>query len=508
MLNIGTVLQNRYQILQRIGGGGMGDVYLAYDLRLGNQQVVVKENRGGDPQLFYSEAAILATLRHPNLPRVIDHFVEPSSSVGTGAQYLVMDYIAWQNLEQIVQARGALTEHDALAWMLQILDAVRYLHVNRIIHRDIKPQNIIITPDGRAMLVDFGIAKVMGQGTQTGARGFCSPGYASPEHYTGGTDERSDVYALGATLYFALTGAEPPSVPERAGGVPLASIRQRNASASAKTENAVVRAMELRKDQRFQNAPEMEWAMRAMVAPTTRASATPNQLLVGIGVAIGALVLFSVITLAVLVARGGGVPAGSPTTVSVAGATVTRAPSLPTQKSIVITVTPVPPTTTPTETATPRSGETRIFTDGAPMVYVPAGEFTMGSDSGFKDNKPSHTIYLDAFWIDMYETTNSLYKHCVDMQACQQPRSTGSLTRKSYYGNFQFENYPVIYVSWYDAKAYCDWAGERLPTEAEWEKAASWDESTKTKRTFTWGNTFDQNRVNFSDSTVFCGHLR
>ena len=127
MLTQGTILQSRYQIIQRIGGGGMGDVYLAYDLRLGNQ-VVVKENRGGDPQLFYTEATLLATLRHPNLPRVIDHFVEAA----TGAQYLVMDYIAGQNLEQIVQARGPLREQDALAWLNQILDAVKYLHANRI----------------------------------------------------------------------------------------------------------------------------------------------------------------------------------------------------------------------------------------------------------------------------------------------------------------------------------------------------------------------------------------
>jgi serine/threonine-protein kinase len=212
MLNPGVILQNRYQILRRIGGGGMGDVYLATDLRLGNP-VVVKENRGGDPHLFYAEARILSALRHPNLPRVSDHFIEAASAYAQpGAQYLVMDYVAGQNLEQIVQARGPLREQDALAWLNQILDAVKYLHANRVIHRDIKPQNIILTPQGNAVLVDFGIAKVIqpGRATASGARGVGSPGYAPLEQYTGGTDERSDIYALGATFYFALTGAEPP----------------------------------------------------------------------------------------------------------------------------------------------------------------------------------------------------------------------------------------------------------------------------------------------------------
>ena len=143
MLNPGAVLQNRYQIIRQLGAGGMGAVYLAHDLHLHNRQVVVKENLGGDPQLFYAEANILAALHHPNLPRVIDHFVEASSSIGTSAQYLVMDYIAWQTLEQVVQARGMLSEQDALARMFQVMDAVRYLHTNRIIHRDIKPQNKI-----------------------------------------------------------------------------------------------------------------------------------------------------------------------------------------------------------------------------------------------------------------------------------------------------------------------------------------------------------------------------
>jgi len=274
MLNTGTVLQNRYQIIQRIGGGGMGDVYLAADSRLGNNRVVVKENRGGDPQLFHTEANILAALHHPNLPRVIDHFIEPNN-----AQHLVMDYIAGQNLEQIIQARGMLNEQDALTWMFQVLDAARYLHANHIIHRDIKPQNIIITPDGRAMLVDFGIAKVMltGQMTITGARGLGSPGYAPPEQYTGGTDERSDVYSLGATLYFALTGSEPPAAPNRAYGTLLVPIRQRNASVTPEVEQVIFQAMSLAGDQRYANVATMEQTLRQPPVISRQLPITPRQ---------------------------------------------------------------------------------------------------------------------------------------------------------------------------------------------------------------------------------------
>ncbi len=270
MLYPGTVLHNRYQIIQRISGGGMGEVYLAADLRLANNHVVVKENRGGDPQLFYAEAAILAALQHSNLPRVIDHFVEQNQ-----IQYLVMDYIAGQTLEEMVQSRGKLTESETLEWIHQIIDAVNYLHANHIVHRDIKPQNIIVTPSGRAVLVDFGIAKVMqpGQITRTGARGFGTAGYAPPEQYTttGGTDERSDIYALGGTLYYGLIGEDPPSAPERLLGKPLKSARANNPSVSVNTETVIAKAMALDRNQRFPSGAEMDQALH-MQAITTMPS--------------------------------------------------------------------------------------------------------------------------------------------------------------------------------------------------------------------------------------------
>jgi len=134
--------------------------------------------------------------------------------------------------------------------------------------------------------------------------------------------------------------------------------------------------------------------------------------------------------------------------------------------------------------------------DGMTLLYVPAGEFTMGSDNGNADEKPVHQVNLDAFWIDLTEVTNSMYAKCVKDGKCDPPSSTKSYTHDNYYGNSQFDNYPVIYVSWDNAKAYCTWADRRLPTEAEWEKAARGTNAN----VYPWGNNApNSNLLNYNN---------
>ncbi len=134
------------------------------------------------------------------------------------------------------------------------------------------------------------------------------------------------------------------------------------------------------------------------------------------------------------------------------------------------------------------------------MVYIPAGTFSMGSDDGETDEGPAHPVYLDSYWIDRTEVTNGMYALCVQAGACEPPTESGSYTRTTYFGNDLFSAYPVIFVDWSMAEAYCQWAGARLPTEAEWEKAARGENGL----TYPWGEAWDvraRKRLNFADKS-------
>lgn len=244
----------------------MGAVYQARDKSL-NVVVAVKENlftTKDYARQFEREARILASLRHPNLPRVTDHFV-----IAGEGQYLVMDFIEGKDLRERIESGGAISEGEAVPWFLETCDALAYLHGRRphpILHRDVKPGNIKITPDNRAILVDFGLAKVMDDSgtTTTGAKAM-TPGFSPPEQYgTGSTDARTDVYALGATIYACLTAEIPEDSLERAmGREELTPLRKRKPRVTPALARAVEKALAIRPEERYQSMVEFASALGA-----------------------------------------------------------------------------------------------------------------------------------------------------------------------------------------------------------------------------------------------------
>jgi len=271
-LERGALLHKRYRIVEILGQGGMGSVYRAVDENLGTD-CAVKENLFTTDEYarqFRLEAVILANLRHPNLPRVTDHFV-----IGDQGQYLVMDYIEGEDLRQRMERVGNITEDEAVLLGAAMCDALMYLHTRKppILHRDIKPGNVKITSEGHIFLVDFGLAKVLhgNQATTTGARAM-TPGYSPPEQYgTARTDPRTDVYSLGATLYASLTGIIPEDGLARAmDNTQLTPLRKRNSKISRRLAAAIEKAMGIDPADRFQNAEEFKRSLLGAKSKTQR----------------------------------------------------------------------------------------------------------------------------------------------------------------------------------------------------------------------------------------------
>ena len=309
-LTTGQIIHNRYRIVSLLGQGGMGAVYRAWDVNL-NVPVALKEMLP-DPSSaqralaklraqFQREAQVVAGLNHPNLVRVTDYF-----SWG-GSECLVMNFVDGESLADRIQREGAQPEAQVLEWAQQLLDALGYCHARGVIHRDVKPQNVIITPSpalgegregGRAVLVDFGLVKLwdpQNPRTQTVIRAMGTPEYAPPEQYSaiaGHTDPRSDLYSLGATLYHALTGQSPISATDRmARPEQFASPRSLAPRVSQQTDAAVLKALELPITQRFSTAQEMADTLRG--APSVPPPPDPSRQVHGeaasLGVGLGRL---------------------------------------------------------------------------------------------------------------------------------------------------------------------------------------------------------------------------
>jgi serine/threonine protein kinase len=294
-LTPGTIVQGRYEIVAPVGQGGLGTVYRVVDVLFGRSNVyALKEQWEQSPSArkqFAREGAWLKALSHPNIPKVLEYFQWENRL------YLVMNFVEGDNLERRLAANGSrpLPEAQVIAWVLPICDALHYLHTRRppIIHRDVKPSNIIVTPAGHSVLVDMGIAKEHAPGsnaTATFVRKAGTEGYAPPEQYAsaGQAGPWSDVYGLGATLYQLLTTKIPPTAVERVAlDAPLVAPRDLNPYISQATSGAIMRALAIRPSERFQSVPELQRALTAgpmgsvpapVAPPPLRASVSQSRL--------------------------------------------------------------------------------------------------------------------------------------------------------------------------------------------------------------------------------------
>jgi len=224
LVSIGTIIGDRYEILEKVGSGGMADVFRAKCHRL-NRYVaikILKQDYSEDTKFvtkFRGEAQAIAGISHPNIVGIYDVGEE------NGMYYIVMELVDGITLKKYIEEKGKLSVKEAVGIALQIANGLEAAHSNHIIHRDIKPQNILIARDGTAKVTDFGIAKAASSNTIT-ANAMGSVHYISPEQARGGySDEKSDIYSLGVTMYEMLSGTLPFNG-ESAVAIALAHIQE------------------------------------------------------------------------------------------------------------------------------------------------------------------------------------------------------------------------------------------------------------------------------------------
>ncbi len=504
---IGITLGGRYRILENIGEGGMAVVYKASDLNL-DRFVAIKfillHRSGSDTSLvrFKQEALALAKLSHPYILSIFD--------IGDfeGRPYLVMEYIPGGTLKDMLKGKP-IPWVRAAQITASLARALETAHSKGIIHRDVKPANILMANGRDPKLSDFGIAKLILDDETTNdltgtGRGIGTYKYMSPEQGKGHVDARSDIYSLGIVFYQMVTGRIPFDADTPLHAMILKSTeklpnpRQYAPSLPAHIEKILVKALAREPEDRFQTMRQFADTLEGRTAITDPIDEDKTKTVNVLSPIFGnGKNRFSgaLIAVVLLLCCGGSfigayqfIPA-----IFTPAPTSTRTPS-PTPRA----------TNTPRFTPTPTPFPEEFTNDtGATMRLIPEGEFTMGGNDGYADERPIHLVYLNAYYIDKYEVTNSMYEACVDDGACNPPQETSSMTNPRYYGNSQFADYPVIYVNWYQAETYCEWRGARLPTEAEWEKAARGTDGYK----YPWGNSFQCRNGNFDDLMRLDGYV-
>ena len=549
-MNIG-----RYEVIEKLGKGGMATVYLASDPYI-KRQVAVKvlpKQFTHDPEFrirFQQEAQVVAALEHAYIVPIYD-FGELEDQ-----PFIVMRYLPGGTLTDKLSA-GPLQVSEIVPLFQTIAIGLDYAHANGIIHRDIKPGNILFDSEDNAHLSDFGIAKIQeasavftGTGNLIG-----TPAYMSPEQAMGekGVDGRADIYSLGVVLFQSLSG-QLPFTADTPMGVAVAHIQQPIPSLLALRpdlppgfDGIMQKALNKEPAGRFQSAGEFAEAIylqtklfemgaapahetytrtlneQALKEQASRdksdgkpdstqlsseaAPASPPQAAaVHAPKKRGPMRLVGVLFILLLAGLAGAsfsglipnpfAPALPPETAPASSETPFAAlPAAADTRQVKASATSAqnptdsPSQAPPTEALTATSSAPLPeITDGTgtTMVLVPAGPFLMGGSdlNAEPDEKPVHTVILNDYYIDKFEVTNVAYQACVAAGICKPPIKTDSFTRSKYYGIPEYNNYPVVYVDWSMAKNYCEWREARLPTEAEWEKAARGSED---QRFYPWG---------------------
>ena len=510
----GQVLGSRYEIRDCIGSGGMGAIYAARRIHIGDS-VAVKVLRpevvhdAQSRERFQREARAAAKLHHPNAVVVHDFGQDPD-----GTTYIVMELLEGRSLRQVLSDEHSIAPAEAVGILKQACAAIEAAHRLGIIHRDIKPDNIILldSHDGvpHVKILDFGIAKLLDRTdeeretdptlTQVGTV-IGTPNYMSPEQCQGeALDARSDVYSLGIVLYEMLTGVQPFTAKNSTGIVikhvtekprPLIALKP---EVPAAVERVVLRALEKKPEARQQSAMELAREFEAAVKQPAQAkpfapiSFEPaiTQLNTVVSQPISSppqrskLPLFATI--------------GAASAVLVGGLTwwmFFASPSSPKPPPVVKAVTaqmPPPQPAEPEPSATPN-----VTTLPEGMLLLNGGEFKMGRDDGTDLDQPSHLMTVKPFYMDTNEVTNAAYKKFID----ETNHAAPSLWKGGTYPEGQ-ENFPVTDVTWEDANAYAKWAGKRLPTEEEWEFAARGTDG----RLYPWGETYKPGVANINDDTA------